>query len=57
MRAQKNPIEQKGMERAHIVDGVAMCDALSLLERRVCKITIYHFKIDSPHQLLKIISI
>lgn len=37
MRARKNPTEQKGMERAHIVDGAAMCDALSLLERRVCK--------------------
>lgn len=35
MRAKKNPIEQKGMQRAHILDGAAMCDALSLLERRV----------------------
>lgn len=35
MRARKNPIEQKGMHRAHILDGAAMCDALSLLERRV----------------------
>lgn len=35
MRARKNPTEQKGMQRAHIVDGAAMCDALALLERRV----------------------
>lgn len=35
MRAQKNPTEQKGMQRAHILDGAAMCDAFSLLERRV----------------------
>ncbi|XP_031640663.1 xaa-Pro aminopeptidase 1 [Contarinia nasturtii] len=34
MRARKNPTEQKGMHRAHILDGAAMCDALSLLERR-----------------------
>lgn len=35
MRAQKNPTEQKGMRRAQVLDGVAMCDAFSLLERRV----------------------
>lgn len=35
MRAKKNPTEQKGMRRAQVLDGVAMCDALSLLERRV----------------------
>lgn len=36
MRARKNPTEQKAMQRAHIVDGAAMCDAFALLERRVC---------------------
>lgn len=35
MRAKKNPTEQKGMQRAHVLDGAAMCDAFSLLERRV----------------------
>lgn len=35
MRAQKNPTEQRGMQRAHILDGAALCDAFSLLERRV----------------------
>lgn len=35
MRARKNPIEQKAMQRAHIIDGAAMCDAFALLERRV----------------------
>lgn len=36
MRARKNPTELSGMRKAHILDGAAMCDALSLLERRVC---------------------
>lgn len=36
MRAQKNPTEQIGMRKAHTFDGAAMCDALALLERRVC---------------------
>lgn len=36
MRARKNAAEQKGMQRAHFIDGAAMCDALALLERRVC---------------------
>lgn len=40
MRAKKNPTEQKSMQRAHIIDGAAMCDAFSLLERRV-KIAIH----------------
>lgn len=35
MRARKNPTELNGMKRAHILDGAAMCDVLSLLERRV----------------------
>lgn len=35
MRARKNPTEVDGMKRAHVLDGAAMCDALSLLERRV----------------------
>lgn len=35
MRARKNPTEQKSMQRAHIIDGAAMCDAFALLERRV----------------------
>lgn len=35
MRARKNAVEQKGMQRAHILDGTALCDAFSLLERRV----------------------
>lgn len=43
MRARKNPTELKGMERAHIIDGAAMCDALSLLERRVRTI-VYNVK-------------
>lgn len=36
MRAQKNAIEREGMQRAHVIDGAAMCEALSALERRVC---------------------
>lgn len=35
MRAQKNAIEREGMQRAHVLDGTAMCEALSLLESRV----------------------
>lgn len=35
MRAKKNPTEQRGMQRALVLDGAAMCDAFSLLERRV----------------------
>lgn len=34
-QAKKNAAEQNGMRKAHIFDGAAMCDALSLLERRV----------------------
>lgn len=37
MRAKKNDVEQEGMQRAHILDGAALCDAFSLLERRVSK--------------------
>lgn len=35
MRARKNEAERDGMHRAHVIDGAAMCDALSLLESRV----------------------
>lgn len=35
MRARKNAVERKGMQRAHVLDGAALCDAFSLLERRV----------------------
>lgn len=35
MRAVKNELERKAMQRAHVIDGAAMCEALSLLERRV----------------------
>lgn len=35
MRAKKNPTEQKGMQRAQVLDGAAICDAFSMLERRV----------------------
>jgi Xaa-Pro aminopeptidase len=35
MRAQKNKVEREGMRRAHIRDGVAMCDSLSFFEERV----------------------
>lgn len=38
MRAQKNAVEREGMERAHVLDGTAMCEALSLLESRVITI-------------------
>lgn len=43
MRAKKNPIEQKGMQRAHVLDGAAMCDAFSLLERRVRNLNLLIF--------------
>lgn len=43
MRARKNPIEQKAMQRAHIIDGAAMCDAFALLERRVILLSFYTF--------------
>lgn len=35
MRAVKNELERKAMQRAHVLDGAAMCEALSLMERRV----------------------
>lgn len=35
MKAQKNAVEREGMQRAHVLDGAAMCEALSLLESRV----------------------
>lgn len=38
MRAQKNEIEREGMQRAHVLDGAAMCEALSLLEQRVSQL-------------------
>lgn len=34
MRAEKSKIEREGMQKAHILDGAAMCDALALMERR-----------------------
>ncbi|XP_058057335.1 xaa-Pro aminopeptidase ApepP [Anopheles bellator] len=34
MRAQKNDVERQGMRRAHVRDGVAMCEVLSRLEDR-----------------------
>lgn len=39
MRAQKNAIEREGMQRAHVLDGAAMCEALSALDRRVIHAT------------------
>lgn len=54
MRARKNPTEQKGMRRAQVLDGVAMCDALSLLERRVSGSKCYHLHlVDHPHSFSK----
>lgn len=45
MRAQKNAIEREGMQRAHVLDGTAMCEALSLLESRVTSSQIdIHYK-------------
>lgn len=38
MRAHKNEVERQGMHRAHVLDGAAMCEALSKLERRVSKL-------------------
>lgn len=35
MRAQKNDDERRAMHHAHILDAAAMCEALSLIERRV----------------------
>lgn len=35
MRVEKNDIEQEGMRKAHITDGVAMCETLSYLEQKV----------------------
>lgn len=35
MKAQKNDIEREGMRKAHITDGVAMCETLSYLEQKV----------------------
>lgn len=35
LRAQKNEVEKQGMKKAHIRDGVAMCEVLSYLESRV----------------------
>lgn len=37
MRAVKNELERKAMQRAHVLDGAAMCEALSLIERRVSR--------------------
>ncbi|XP_053672151.1 uncharacterized protein LOC128722505 [Anopheles nili] len=34
LRAQKNEVERQGMRRAHVRDGVAMCEVLSRLEDR-----------------------
>lgn len=43
MRAKKNPTEQRGMKRAQVLDGAAMCDAFSMLERRVSLIIFFFF--------------
>ncbi|KAJ6637472.1 Xaa-Pro aminopeptidase 1, partial [Pseudolycoriella hygida] len=34
MRAQKNDIEREGMRKAHIIDGLAMCETLHYLEQK-----------------------
>lgn len=34
MRAQKNDKEREGMQKAHIIDGAAMCETLSYLEEQ-----------------------
>lgn len=38
MRAEKNKIERANMRRARTLDAIAMCQAMSLLERRVSPI-------------------
>lgn len=43
MRAVKNEYERKAMHRAHVVDGAAMCEALSLIERRVSEFPEFQF--------------
>ncbi|KAK4322354.1 hypothetical protein Pmani_006911 [Petrolisthes manimaculis] len=35
MKAQKNEVERVGMRRAHVKDGVALCDFLSFLESEI----------------------
>ncbi|XP_046436106.1 xaa-Pro aminopeptidase 1-like isoform X2 [Neodiprion fabricii] len=35
MRAVKNPVEIRGMEQAHIRDGIAMCEILSYIEEQL----------------------
>lgn len=35
LKALKNPVEIKGMERAHVRDAIVMCNFLSYLEKRV----------------------
>lgn len=55
MRAQKNPTEQKAMQRAHIIDGAAMCEALSLLERRVWPIHLFNTSFSSLFDLSHLI--
>lgn len=52
MRAQKNEVERRGMQWAHVKDAVAMIDTLSYLEERVSwlldfptfKLTKLHFR-------------
>lgn len=44
MKAQKNEIEREGMRKAHIMDGVAMCEALSYIEQKVINLSNYLIK-------------
>lgn len=39
LKAQKNPAEIKGMQRAHLRDAVAMCTVLSYIESKVTRKT------------------
>lgn len=54
MRARKNSAERQGMQRAHIIDGAAMCDALALLERRVCLFDSFCYTISVVHHMIRI---
>lgn len=42
MRSEKNKIEREGMRKAHIIDSVAMCEALSLLDQKVELSNVYN---------------
>lgn len=44
MKALKNEIEREGMRKANIMDGVAMCEALSYIEHKVINLSDYLVK-------------